>query len=106
MTEIQCRFCSGSGKVTMITGQMHWGSFDEVATRVMGAAFDMACKSLPYPCHGAAPEIIAKHILAATAVGERDPAKLSDKALRDVSIAEMSMPIVGVGRDPPTRTYA
>jgi hypothetical protein len=39
-------------------------------------------------------EIIAQHIIEAAAVGERDPAKLSEKALRAVSVDEMLMPLL------------
>jgi hypothetical protein len=90
----------------MIATLMHDGTFSEDVTRAMGAAFELACKSLPHPCYDAAREIIAKHIIEAAAVGERDPAKLSEKALQDVSVAEMSMPVIGKGHLPPTQAYA
>jgi hypothetical protein len=89
----------------MIAIPMHDGTFSEDVTRAMGAAFELACKSLPHPCHDAVREIIAKHILEAAAFGERDPAKLSEKALRAISVEEMSMPVVGIGQVPPTLTY-
>jgi len=89
----------------MIATPMHDGTFSEDVTRAMGAAFELACKSLPHPCHDAVREIIAKHILEAAAFGERDPAKLSQKALRAISVEKMSMPVVGIGHLPPTLTY-
>jgi hypothetical protein len=91
----------------MIAALIHDGTFSEDVTRAMGAAFDLACKSLPHPCHNdAVREIIARHIIEAAKTGEQDPAKLSEKALRVVGTDDMSVPLVGVGRDPPTRTYA
>ena len=91
--------------IVMLAALIHDGTFNEDVTRAMGAAFDLACKSLPHPCHDAARETIARHIVAAAKTGEQDPAKLSEKALRAISIDDMSAPVVGVGRDPPTRTY-
>jgi hypothetical protein len=56
--------------------------FDDVATRVMGEAFDAACKELhdtgqPELVH----EIMAKRIIAAARKGERSVRRLSDIAL-------------------------
>ena len=78
------------------------GVFDDAATLAMVIAFDQACKSLPHPCHNAAREIIAKNIVEAANSGERNPVKLRKQALLAVSIDEMSMPLVSMGRDPPT----
>ena len=85
----------------MLATLINNGSFDDTAPRAMGAAFDLACRSLPHLCHGGVPEIIAKHIIEAVSVGERDPAKLSENALRAVSLNEMLMPAIGTGRLPP-----
>lgn len=56
--------------------------FDDHATKVMGDAFDAACKDLdntgqPAVVH----EVIAKRIINAALSGERDPEKLRDRAL-------------------------
>ena len=52
-------------------------------------------------------EIIAMRIIdAATKNGERDPARLYEQALMIFGIEDLSMPFVGVGRAPPTPTYA
>jgi hypothetical protein len=58
------------------------GVFDDATTRVMGEAFDAACKEL----HDAGPsaviqEIMAKCIVAAARTGERDVARLRNAAL-------------------------
>jgi hypothetical protein len=82
------------------------GVFDDTATLAMVIAFDQACKSLPHPCHNAACEIIAKKIVEAAKSGERNSEKLREQALQAVSIDEMSMPLVSIGRDPPAETHA
>jgi len=58
------------------------GSFDDYATRVMGEAFDDACKKL----HSAGQprvvfETIAARIVAAASKGERDPIRLRNAGL-------------------------
>src|ERR1700746_1856065 len=56
------------------------GVFDDHATKVMGEAFEAACKDLD----GAGQhtyEVIAKRIIEAAKSGERDPEKLRDWAL-------------------------
>jgi hypothetical protein len=80
------------------------GSFDDDLIRAMDAALELACKSLPHPCHNeVARDLIAKRIVEAVGTGERDPAKLSEGALHALSVDDMSMPVVG-GRDPPVLT--
>ena len=67
-------------------------AFDDAATLAMGVAFDLACRSLPHPCHNdSVQDIIAKRIVEAATTGERDPAKLCARALRAVDIGEISM---------------
>ena len=75
-------------------------SFDDAATLAMGEAFDNACRSLRN-LGSAVPEIIAYRIIAAAKVGERDPARLYEQALKTFGIEDMSMLVVSVGRDPP-----
>jgi hypothetical protein len=56
------------------------GVFDDHATKVMGEAFEAACKDLD----GAGQhtyEVIARRIIEAAKSGERDPEKLRDWAL-------------------------
>jgi hypothetical protein len=90
----------------MICNAIHAGSFDDDVTRAMGAAFELSCKSLPHPCHSeVVRDLIARHIVEAANTGERDPARLSEKALRAVSVDDMSMPLVR-GRVLPAPTYA
>jgi hypothetical protein len=51
--------------------------FDDDATRIIGEAFDAACKSLHDTGQPAIVyEVIAKRIIDAAAGGERDPNKL------------------------------
>ena len=51
--------------------------FDDVASRVMGEAFDAACKGLRDTGQPAlVREIIANRIIKAAMKGERDPARL------------------------------
>ena len=56
--------------------------FDDYATKVMGEAFDAACKDLHDTGQSSiAYEVIAKRIIEAARSGERDPDKLRDRAL-------------------------
>ncbi len=57
-------------------------AFDDAETRIVGQAFDAACRELhdrgqPILVH----EIIAKRIIAAAKRGERDPTRLRDAGL-------------------------
>jgi hypothetical protein len=56
--------------------------FDDAAVRIIGEAFDAACKELPYVER---PEFIgesmARKIIGAAASGERDVLRLRDAAL-------------------------
>jgi hypothetical protein len=65
------------------------GVFDDRATKVMGQAFDAACKDL----HDTGQpdlvyEVIASRIIEAAKSGERDPEKLRDWALTSLSETE------------------
>jgi hypothetical protein len=58
------------------------GVFDDATTRIMGEAFDAACKELhdtgqPEIVH----EVMAKRIIKAAQRGERDITRLQDAAL-------------------------
>ena len=58
------------------------GVFDDAMTRIMGEAFDAACKELhdtgqPEIVH----EVLAKRIIKAAQRGERDVTRLRDAAL-------------------------
>ncbi len=58
------------------------GVFDDATTRIMGEAFDAACKELhdtgqPAVVH----EVMAKRIVAAARRGERDVTRLRNAAL-------------------------
>ena len=56
------------------------GVFDDHATKVMGEAFEAACKDLDGAGQHAY-EVIARRIIEAAKSGERDPGKLRDWAL-------------------------
>ena len=73
--------------------------FDDAATSAMGKAFDQVCKSLQE--FGSAPEIIANLIIAAAKDGERDFARLYERAIKAFGIDDISMPIVSVARGVP-----
>ena len=60
----------------------HKSDFDDEATRLMGEAFDAACKGLRDTGQPTlVREIIAKRIIEAAKKGERDPARLRDAGL-------------------------
>ena len=88
----------------MNMGSIQNVEFDDATTLAMGEAFDQACKSLLK--FGSAPELIANMIIAAAKDGERDPARLCERALKAFGINDTSMPSVSVGRDHPVSTYA
>ena len=57
--------------------------FDDEATRLMGEAFDAACKGLRDTGQpSVVQEVIAKRIIKAARKGERDPVQLHDGALK------------------------
>ena len=82
-------------------------SFDDEATRVMGAAFDQACTSLQHlrPADKVR-EFIAKRIIEAAIRGERDAIRLHSQALMGFSIDDVSMPVASVGGTAPNPAYA
>jgi hypothetical protein len=58
------------------------GVFDDATTRIMGEAFDAACKELDEAGPPAVvQEVIARRIIAAARKGERDMIKLRNAAL-------------------------
>jgi hypothetical protein len=60
----------------------HKSDFDDEATRLMGEAFDAACKDLRDTEQPAlVREAIAKRIIEAAKKGERDPVRLRNSAL-------------------------
>jgi hypothetical protein len=82
------------------------GEFDDIATLVMGEAFDRACKSLRnFGSTRTVREIIATRIIDAARNGERDPARLHQQFI-PFGIEDMSTPVVSVGRDSPIIAYA
>ena len=54
--------------------------FDDEATRLMGQAFDAACKDLPDTGQPVR-DIIARRIIKAAVKGERDPVRLRKAGL-------------------------
>lgn len=58
------------------------GVFDDATTRIMGEAFDAACKELHDTGQPAVvQEVMAKRIVAAARSGERDVTRLRNAAL-------------------------
>jgi hypothetical protein len=82
-------------------------SFDDEATRAMGAAFDQACISLRHlQCADKVRALIAKRIIKAAINGERDPTRLHSEALLGFSVDDVSMPDATVGPQAPSPAYA
>ncbi len=72
----------GKGRVASILSFVARGVFDDATLRVMGHAFDAACKELHDD--GQPPvikQVIAQRIIAAAHRGERNVARLRDIAL-------------------------
>jgi hypothetical protein len=91
----------------MIIVPIQDASFDDKATRSMGAAFDQACSSLGRLERSAnVRELLAKRIVEAARNGELDPVRLRSHALMGFSIDDVSMPVVSVGRTVPSPAYA
>jgi len=81
--------------------------FDDKATLAMGAAFDEACGSLRRLArYKKVRELIAKRIIEAAKTGDLDPIRLHSQAILEFSIDNVSMPSVGVDRNPPIPVYA
>ena len=80
---------------------IQYAVFDDEATRIMGAAFDDACCSLPH-FSGAerVRDLVAGRILEAARNGERDPACLYSQALMGFFIGDVSISD-GVAREVP-----
>jgi hypothetical protein len=64
--------------MTIIVDFSVGSTFDEVATAVMGRAFEKATQLLPH----VNPEALAQRILSAARLGERNPDQLCAKAIR------------------------
>lgn len=81
--------------------------FDDEATRIMGTAFDRACKAIPNFSGTERMRILfAKRILESAGRGERDPHRLHLQALNGFPIKRVAAPTVGVLRPVPTPAYA
>jgi len=73
--------------------------FDDEAIRAMGLAFDCACQSLrPMLDASAVRESIAKQIIAAAKLGERDPLSLQELAIGALGLGEYIDVRSSVGR--------
>jgi hypothetical protein len=65
--------------------------FDDNLTRIMGEAFDAACKTLPDSGQpDLVREIIAKRIIEAVKKGERNPLRLRNRALAALGIDQQA----------------
>ena len=64
-------------------------AFDSDMTRIMGEAFDRACASLhDIGQPDLVREVIARRIIEVAQTGERDPIRLSDRALVAMGIGD------------------
>ena len=69
-------------------------SFDDEATRVMGAAFDLACAFLRKSGMAVTvQELVALRIIEVAKAGERNPTCLCREALKELGIDTASMSI-------------
>lgn len=76
--------------------------FDDDTTRVMGTAFDRACKSIPdFSGADRMRALFAKRILEGARLGERDPHRLHLWAFNGPSTRGVPAAIVGVVRNVP-----
>jgi hypothetical protein len=79
--------------------------FDDTATLAMGAAFDRACSSLGHVARSNnARELIAKRIIEAAIMGERDPARLHSAGLH--AIDDLRIPVISGPRKMPVAVFA
>jgi hypothetical protein len=70
------------GAAMPIDSYVQPGAFDPEAIAAMSEAFDAACKEVQDTSHPeVAHEIIARRIIAAALLGERDPVRLMEAAL-------------------------
>ena len=75
--------------------------FDDKATEAMGLAFDHACQSLrPMIDAFAVRQRIAKQIINAAKLGERDPLRLQEQAIRVLGLGDCLDVRSNVGRAP------
>lgn len=67
---------------TVLPFLLNRSDFDDETTRIMGEAFDAACRGFHDDGQPAlVREIIAKHIIEAAKNGERDPVRLRNAGL-------------------------
>ena len=72
----------GSQMASILPFIRNKSDFDDKATRLMGEAFDAACKELNDTGQPAlVQEVIAKRIIKAATKGERDPVRLRNAGL-------------------------
>jgi len=78
-------------------------SFDDQAMRTMGEAYDRACGSLgPFGASVTVREIMAKRIVEAAKMGERDPSRLYRHALNELGIDETTATQLAAWAKPPS----
>lgn len=81
--------------------------FDDKATLAMGAAFDRACRSLAHLARNDhARELIAKRIIEAAIMGERDPVRLNSKVLMRFHMDNLRMQVSSGRRNMPVAPMA
>jgi hypothetical protein len=81
--------------------------FDDETTKIMGAAYERACKSIPNFSGAERMRVIfAKRILEGARLGERDPHRLHLRAINYSTINVVRTRNVGVVRDITVPAYA
>ena len=78
------------------------GVFEQKDITVMSMALDDVCKALNIS-DGPAREVIAEHIIALAARGERSPTRLRDSVLSELGLADGIGPTDGNGAKRPAR---
>ena len=82
-------------------------SFDDAVTSAMGEVFDRTCASLrQFGISDTVRETIAKWLIEAAKNGERDFSRFYHQGQEAFGVADVSMPVLGVGNDPPHPAYA
>ena len=78
-------------------------SFDDQAMRAMGEAYDRACDALgTFGVSETVREIMAKRIIEAAKMGERDPSRLYRHALNELGINETTARQLAAWAKPPS----
>jgi hypothetical protein len=88
--------------MTAILPYLRDAAFEQKDIIAMSMALDDVCKALNIS-NGPAREVIAEHIIALAASGERSPTRLRDRVLSEMGLADGIGPTDGNGGKRPAR---